>query len=183
MGFWSYVFSPLGMSMMAALLFTGPLPFILNSKILEGHVKYAIPIMMGLVFFLTGGFGFIASMYATFSQCSHVNFLFSLLQGIRQAGWSLLVYIIVFMIPYLKSPFTDIGWDNPLWNSIREGFFLGMTNIALTISTYFQSQIHGCQMSEEDSEKAYNRIVKSYNKKGKQKKVKKISPIPPNTNM
>jgi hypothetical protein len=178
MGFWGYLFSPLGMSMIGALLVTGPLPFILNSKILEGHVKYAIPIMMALVFAVTGGFGFIASLYASFSQCAKVNFLFSFLQSLRQAGWSLLVYLIVFMVPYLKSPFIDIGGDNLVWNSIGEGFFLGMTNVALTISTYFQSQIRGCQMSEEDAEKSYDRLHKKLNSKKKAKKVKKISPIP-----
>ena len=60
------------------------------------------------------------------------------------------------------------------WNGIGEGFILGMSNIAISISGYFTSKYKGCLLSKEAAEKAYLKMEKKLSSRKKKKKPKTI---------
>ncbi len=41
------------------------------------------------------------------------------------------------------------------WNSIGEGFILGMSNIVISIGNYFTAKYQGCLLSTEEAEQAF----------------------------
>ena len=137
--------------------------------------KFGLELVVLGVYGFTFLVGYLVSISASNQKCDTHKPKVAMSKGNKQALYSVLIYIVVFFIPFLKSPFTDIGGDNLLWNSVGEGFILGMTNIALSISNYFTSQKESCVMDKQEAAKAYSKIEKKLKSRRKKKVPKKIS--------
>ena len=152
--------SPFVLSLLITAVVTFPLPLLLNYTILETVPNYGFELVGLGIFIITFLLGFMMSYNASVRDCNRYKKSVCFKQGFQQAIYSLIIYLIVFFVPFLKSGFTDIGGNNILWNSIGEGFIIGMSNIALSISNYFTSKDKGCELSKEEAEQAYAKMEK-----------------------
>ena len=174
MGILTVLTSPFVLSLIVTAFITFPLPLILNYIILENFTSYGFEMVSVAIFFVTFCLGFLLSYNASVRECDRYKKGVCFRQGLHQAIYSVIIYLIVFFIPFFKSGFTDIGGDNMFWNGIGEGFILGMSNIAISISGYFTSKYKGCLLSKEAAEKAYLKMEKKLSSRKKKKKPKTI---------
>ena len=173
MGIVNALTSPFTVSIFITMIVTFPLPLILN-YIFQHIPKFFFQFVALSIFIVTAFMGFFISIYTSNSYCKKIRFMKSFKKGLTQAFYTTLVYLIVFMIPFFKTPFTDIGQDTLLWNSLAEGFFVGLTSITLTISTYFTSQKDCCVLTKEEANKQYKKIEKGLKSRKKKSVSKKV---------
>lgn len=166
---------PFTICLLITAILTFPLPMILNYTIFQTMPKIGLELVLVGIYLITFLVGYIVSISASNQKCDTHKPRVAIGKGNKQALYSLLIYLVVFFIPFLKSPFTDIGGDNLLWNSAGEGFILGMTNIALSISNYFTSQKESCVMTKQQAAKAYAKIEKKLKSRRKKKQPKKVT--------
>ncbi len=147
--------SPFVLSLLVTAFVTFPLPLILNYTILENFTSYGFEIVSVCIFIVTFCLGTLLAYNASVRECDKYKKSVCFGQGFRQAIYSVIIYLIVFFIPFFKSGFTDIGGNNMFWNSIGEGFILGMSNIVISIGNYFTAKYQGCLLSTEEAEQAF----------------------------
>ena len=170
----SLLTSPLTISLLITILTTFPLPLILN-YIYKNIPKYFFQLVGFTIFIYISFIGFIISIYSSYMNCNHTRGWISFKKGLYQGFISLIVYLIIFMIPFFKSGFIDIGENNIFWNSIAEGFFIGMINMILTIDNFFTSQKDGCQLDPKQAHIAYKKYERKLNNRKKKKTKKKVT--------
>jgi hypothetical protein len=171
----SIITNPFSICIIVTALLTFPLPIILNYTLFQASPKYGLELVVLGVFIVTYIIGHIVSISASNQKCDKHNTKVASSKGFKQALFSILIYLFVFFVPFLKSPFTDIGGDNLLWNSVGEGFILGMTNIALSIGNYFTSQKESCVMNKQEAAKVYAKIEKKLKSRKKKRKPPQIT--------
>ena len=64
---------------------------------------------------------------------------------------------------YIKSPFTDIGGNNLIFNSIAEGYYITLLTLVFTISNYFEIPEAVCVLTQEEKDTNWNNIVNELN--------------------
>jgi ABC-type arginine/histidine transport system permease subunit len=169
--------SPFGICMLITIALTFPLPLLLNYTLFQSSPSFGLELVILGIFGVTYLVGHIISVSASNQRCDKHKPKVAAKKGFKQAFYSTLIYLIVFFIPFLKSPFTDIGGDNLFWNSLGEGFILGMTNIALSISNYFTSQKESCVMDKKEAAKVFAKMEKKLKSRKKKPKPKQITII------
>jgi hypothetical protein len=174
MGVISVLTSPFILSLITTAIVTFPLPLISNYTILENIPNYGFELVGLSIFLITFFLGTLISYNSSVTECNRYKLSICIKQGLRQAIYSVIIYLIVFFFPFLKSGFTDIGGNNLLWNSIGEGFILGMSNIAITITNYFSSKNDGCKLSKEEADMVYAKIEKKMQSRKKKDKPKMV---------
>lgn len=137
--------------------------FFLNYIVFTSAPSYGFQAVAGCLFVMTFFLGMFISYYASSNYCDKYKKSLMFKLGLRQGLISVLVYLVVFWIGFFKRPFTDIGGNTLLANTIGEAFFIGMTNIIFMIKTHFQSQVDGCTMSTSEAATAYKSIEKDLN--------------------
>lgn len=177
MAIWGYIFNKLTASIIVSFAVMFSTPFVYNYQIIQKGVHFAIPICMLIIAGISMGLSSMISMLTGYLECSQVNFKYTVVAALKQSSIMVFVYFILLMVGLFKSPFIDIGGDTVMWNSIAEGFYLGMSTIALTIVNYFQSQIKSCQVTHAQAEKNYGLIHRELNNKPKKKKTCKVNPV------
>jgi hypothetical protein len=168
------IFNPLSISILLTIIILFPLPYILG-YFLQNNSKYFFELVGLLIFIITSLLSFFISIYASGKHCKRYKIKTSIKKGLLQGLYTMLIYLTIFFIPFFKKPFIELGSNNLLWNSIGEGFFIGMSNIALTIINYFSSQVEGCKLSAEESAKEYKKIEKKLQSRKKKRKPEKIT--------
>lgn len=138
-------------------------PALLNYVVFQSVPSYGFQAVAACLFGITWAAGAFVSYYASTSYCDHAKGSLVVKQGLRQAVVSVLVYLVVFWIPFFKHPFVDIGGDTLFSNTVAEAFFIGMTNVVLMMGNHFGSQTEGCTMSKKDADKAYKKIEADLN--------------------
>lgn len=83
--------------------------------------------------------------------------------GTKVGMYASLMYILMFYVDYIKSPFTDIGGNNLIFNSIAEGYYITLLTLVLTISNYFEVPKEVCQLTPEEKQKNWDTVVSSLN--------------------
>ena len=163
MGILSILTSPFVLSLLVTAFLTFPLPLGLNYTILKNFPSNGLVLIAVAIFMMTFLLGAGICYNTSANECERYRKMVCFKQGLKQGLYSVLIYFIVFMFPFFKSGFTDIAGDTLLWNSIGEGFILGMCNIAITISNYFVSKIEGCKLSSQEAEAAFEKIESNLN--------------------
>ena len=151
------------------------LPYFLNYAILQSMPSMAFQIMIPIVWVVSYFVGSFASIYASNSECSRHKKMLAARKGFKQSFIATLVYAVIWFFPWFKSPFTEIGGNNILANSMGESFILGMTSIALVIDNYFTSVKEGCRMSKEQADQAYAKLEKKLHSRDKKPPPRKIT--------
>ena len=170
----SILTSPFSICLIVTAILTFPLPILLNYTLFQAIPKFGLELVVLGIFLVTYLVGYIVSVSASNQMCDKHEPKVASGKGFKQALISTLIYLLVFFIPFLKSPFTDIGGDNLFWNSAGEGFILGMTNIAISISNYFSSQKESCVMDKKEATKAFDKMEKKLKSRKKSKKEEQI---------
>ena len=161
----SFLTSPFVILLIITTVVIFPLPMVLNYTIFETIPGYGLQLVAGIIFIVAFILGYVISYSSSIQECDKFKNKVCLKQGLKQAIYSVFIYLIIMFIPFLKSGFTDIGGDTLFSNSIGEGFILGMSNIALTITNFFNSKEEGCKLSQKESDAAYQKIEKTLNSK------------------
>ena len=119
-------------------------------------------------------YGYSISALASKNQCKKVNRKISSFHGIKTAFISVLTYIIIYFVPFIKAPFNEIIGNNILGNSTAEIFFIALNLILVSIVNFFDSTKRSCSLTQSQLEENMKQLDKYLNKKEKKKKVKKI---------
>ena len=167
--------SPFVINIFMTIVIAFPLPLLLNYTVLQYVPNYGFQIVIVCIFIITFILGSIISYSTSVRECNRYKKRVVLNQGLKQGLYSALIFLVVFFIPFFKSGFTDIGGDTLFWNSIGEGFILGMSNIAITIANFFISKNKGCKLSSEEAEKAYQKIESKLSSRKKKKSPKTVT--------
>tara|TARA_B100001093_G_scaffold517817_1_gene600541 strand:+ start:2502 stop:3032 length:531 start_codon:yes stop_codon:yes gene_type:complete len=119
-----------------------------------------------------GIYGYFVSIYASYKQCRKYKKLMALRKAIKSIILPIIVYVAIYLIPQIRSPFNELFGDNVMGNSICEITLISLNLITSTIINYFDSVKEGCMMSHNDLEKKMENLDKYLNKKPI-KKIKK----------
>ena len=83
--------------------------------------------------------------------------------GAKVGIYAVIMYLLLFYVDYIKSPFTDIGGNNLIFNSIAEGYYITLLTLVFTISNYFEIPEAVCVLTQEEKDTNWNNIVNELN--------------------
>jgi|TARA_B110000046_G_C12886245_1_gene352297 ABC-type arginine/histidine transport system permease subunit len=166
--------NPLSLSIIATILIIFPLPFLLG-YLFKNQSKYFFELISVCIFLISSILSFLISIYSSGKQCGKYRMNVSIKKGLTYGLYTTLIYLTIFFIPFFKKPFIELGQDNLLWNSMGEGFFIGMSSISFTIMNYFSSQVDGCKLSNKEAAIEYTKMEKKLKSRKKKASPSKIT--------
>lgn len=145
------------------------LPYFLNKiifvKLTELDIFFPPFVIIAIIYFIVFLF---MSMYTTSkavqTTCNKKTPKKTLMAtGTKVGIYAVLMYLLLFYVDYIKTPFTDIGGNNLIFNSIAEGYYITLLTLVFTISNYFEVPSAVCTLSAEEKKQNWNNIVNDLN--------------------
>jgi hypothetical protein len=145
------------------------LPYFLNKvifvKLTELDIFFPPFVIIAIIYFIVFLF---MSMYTTSkavqNTCTKKTPKTKLMAvGTKVGMYAVLMYLLLFYVDYIKTPFTDIGGNNLVFNSIAEGYYITLLTLVFTISNYFEVPKLVCKLSAEEKTTNWNKIVAQLN--------------------
>ena len=174
----SVIFNTTNLIVISTIMTIFLIPFSNNFFILPNLPK-SLPIPNILIFcaitlFIVIPIAILNSIYASKIKCNKYRFKISFWEAIKVYFWTILGYIGLYFLPFIKNPFLELFGKNALVHSSVEGLFMSLNGFAALIVCFFNSQKKGCELSEQEINKALKKIDKHLNSRGKKTKTRKI---------
>lgn len=153
--------------------------FITNFVIINNlPVSFPIPnifillIILSLQSFIMG---YHISYNTQYKHCGNQSKKYAIKQGLRHLLYTVIGYLVVYFVSFIRNPFLQIFGNGPLGFSLAQSFIISLNIIMATIINYFNSIKTACKVPQKDIEKGLKKLDRYLKKKPKKKKKRLIT--------
>jgi hypothetical protein len=119
--------------------------------------------------------GYYISYNTQYEHCGNQSKKFAMKQGLKHLMYSIIGYLVVYFVSFVRDPFLQIFGKGPLGFSIAQSFIISLNIIMVTIINYFNSIKSACKVPQKDIEKNLKKLDRYLKKKPKKKKKRLIT--------
>ena len=148
-----------------------------NNYFLINIIKFIPSISISLISISLVSFmlGYIISINSSNKNCKRNNKIYALKMGFKTTLHSIIGYMLVYFVSFIRNPFLEIFGNKELGYSIAQSFLVVLNTISATIINYYSSINISCKVPQNIIDKNLKELDKYLNKKNKNKtKQKKV---------
>ena len=119
--------------------------------------------------------GLIVSTYASRKNCGKTNKKNAIKMGFKTVIYSVIGYLLVYFVSFIRNPFLEILGNTALGYSIAQSFVIVLNTISATIINYYTSIKVSCKVSQEVIDKNLKKLDIYLDKKPVSKNVEMIT--------
>lgn len=119
--------------------------------------------------------GYVVSIYSSNKNCNRNNKLYAIKMGLKNILYSLIGYLLVYFVSFIREPFLEIFGDKELGYSIAQSFLVVLNTISSTIINYYSSIQVSCKVPQNVINQNLKKLDTYLNNKTIKKKSKKIT--------
>ena len=98
-----------------------------------------------------------------------------LFRSIRHLWYTIIGYLVVYFVSFIRNPFLQIFGNGPLGFSVAQAFIISLNITMATIINYFNSIKTACKVPQKDIEKGLKKLDRYLKKKPKKRKKRLIT--------